>query len=272
MNKIESKNIKAYIGVDESLIENLPLEVILKNVIITDIEIENNKKLVLFEKEGDMLPTEKKSLRITARGLENGLRNTHDGCTYFGLSKEDNNKVIVNDFILNYKNDSIDKNNDNINSVFCIYFLRETKKYYLRNLNNSPSFFIYVKIEKKLFFKDKQLLIVGGENFIDLEVLENNSLKIIFGNNLKKTTKMISNKKQVLIGRRNDCDIQFEESCFSRVHITIDYNELSKSWTIQDGQNELKSTNGIWILKDSYEIIDSLTFKIDKSLFDITIE
>ena len=69
-----SSNIKNYIGVDESLIETLPLEVILKNVDITDLEIENNKKIILSEKEGDMFPNDKKTLKITARGLESGLR------------------------------------------------------------------------------------------------------------------------------------------------------------------------------------------------------
>ena len=235
-------SIKSYVGVDESLIETLPLEVIIKNVIITDVEIENNKKLLLTEKEGDLFPSEKKTLKITARGLENGLRNVPDGCSYFGLRKEDHNKNTVNDFVVNYNN------------------------------SNSINFFIYVKIEKKLHFKEKQFLIVGGENFIDLEVQENNALKIIYGNNLKKSTKIFQNKKQILIGRRNDCDIQFEEACFSRVHITIEYDESTKFWTIQDGHNEAKSMNGTWILKDCYEIIDQLTFKIDKSLFVITLE
>lgn len=262
-------SIKSYVGVDESLIETLPLEVIIKNVIITDVEIENNKKLLLTEKEGDLFPSEKKTLKITARGLENGLRNVPDGCSYFGLRKEDHNKNTVNDFVVNYNNSN---SIENINSIFCIYFLRETNKYYLRNLTNSANFFIYVKIEKKLHFKEKQFLIVGGENFIDLEVQENNALKIIYGNNLKKSTKIVQNKKQILIGRRNDCDIQFEEACFSRVHITIEYDESTKFWTIQDGHNEAKSMNGTWILKDCYEIIDQLTFKIDKSLFVITLE
>jgi len=267
--KIDSNtNVKSYVGVDHSLIETLPLEVILKNVIITDAEIENNKKLSLTEQEGDMLPTDQKKLIITARGLENSLRQKQDGCTYFGLKKENSKNEIVNDFIINYSSNNI----ENINSLFCIYFLRETKKYYLRNLTNSPSFFIYVKIEKKLQFKDKQFLIVGGENFIDLEIQENNSLKIIYGNNLKKSTKTVQNKKQILIGRRNDCDIQFEECCFSRVHITIEFDESTKSWTIQDGHGDSRSMNGTWILKESYEISDQLTFKIDKSLFVITLQ
>ena len=263
-------NIKSYVDVDESLIETLPLEVILKNVIITDFEIENNKKLLLTEKEGNMFPNDRKTLKITARGLENGLRKIHDGCSYFGLRKEDSNIVTVNDFVVNYQNNS--NSIENINSIFCIYFFRETNKYYLKNLTNSPNFFIYVKIEKKLNFKEKQFLIVGGENFIDLEVQENNSLKVIFGNNLKKSTKIVQNKKQILIGRRNDCDIQFEEACFSRVHITIEFDETTKSWTIQDGHNDSKSMNGTWILKDCYEITNMLTFKIDKSLFEITLE
>jgi len=254
-------------GMDESIIENLPLEVILKNVIITDAEVLDNKTIILTEKEGDMFPNDQKSLKISARGLGNGLRGIHDGCTYFGLKTADNNNTIVNDFLLNCKNVS----NDNTNLIFCIYFLRETKKYYLRRLTNSPNFFIYMRVEKKLYFKDKHFLLVG-ESFIDLEVQENNALKIVYGNNLKKQTKTISNKKQILIGRKDGCDIQFDESYFSKVHITIEHEDNAKLYSITDGHNDQKSTNGIWVLKDCYEITDHHTFKIDKSLFDITLQ
>lgn len=263
-----SSNVKTYVGVDQSIIENLPLDVILKNVSITDNEVDKNKKLLLSEKEGEMFPSDRKTLKINARGLEGGLRKAQDGCTYFGLKQTDSNDAVVNDMIVN----AASSVPDNLTTLFCIYFLRDTQKYYLKNLNSSPNFFIYAKIEKKLFFKDKQFLIVGGENFIDLEVQEGNSLKIIYGNNIKKSTKTVQNKKEILIGRRNDCDIQFEDSCFSRVHITVNYDDQSKCWTIQDGHGESKSMNGTWILKECYEIPDQFTFKIDKSLFSITLE
>jgi len=72
----------------------------------------------------------------------------------------------------------------------------------------------------------------------------------------------------VTIGRNKDCKIPFlGDKSFSRIHCSIVYDLLSKQWLVKDGYDK-PSTNGIWLYaKNSYEIQNGTSFRIQNSIF-----
>ena len=101
------------------------------------------------------------TLYFDTNGLKYGLRGKKDGYGFFGTSTHFHGKII-NDYVLNIKNDFENKNNDNIINIdkndipivyFVIYYEKENKKYYLKNVrkinyNNLESFIFSFAIYK----------------------------------------------------------------------------------------------------------------------------
>lgn len=80
---------------DSDMVENIPIELIQRGINITDKEEKENKIIYLevtifFKQEiqGNMFNG--KRLKITAKGLEGGLTEDHDGISFFGTSDKKN--------------------------------------------------------------------------------------------------------------------------------------------------------------------------------------
>lgn len=126
------------------------------NKIITDLDIQSNNKLEIIDYESKLIA--EKSLLINASGLVKGsLRNSKDGCTYFGLGKKNSSGDIACDYVLNlnYTSNINNKKGSLFSSTNCtlfkVFFEKENKGYYLSptyNSCNEDLFIIFVKLEK----------------------------------------------------------------------------------------------------------------------------
>ena len=177
------------------------------------------------------------------------------GIAYFGQNSI-NNKNFVG---INYNREKfVDYNK--IEIFFYIFYLRETKKYYLMPHNNS---IIFVKINPKTAFPINQGEIISLDNTILMikrnKSSFNNYLSIYYNqeNFIFKDEEYFNPNKYIKIGRDKNCDIIIENrKSVSRVNAIIKYNSKSDEWEIFDGDdNNRKSLNGIsFLIKGKYEI------------------
>jgi len=145
-------NLNGNVYNDNNILHNIN-NGISKDIVITDLEVQRNKKLELVETKGNILGG--RIVEINASGVVNGLRNKRDGSTLFGHLKYDNNRVRIiltknhiNDFILN-----MDQINESIYTMFKIefdkgmisltyQFNKDDEKYYLTG--ESKGLFIHL--------------------------------------------------------------------------------------------------------------------------------
>lgn len=188
------------------------------------------------------------------------MSHENKGITFFGQNniKNNNNRNFVP---INYNKEKFNDYN-NIEIFFYIYYLRETKKYYLKPNNNS---IMFLKIKPKTAFQINQGEILSFDNI--LLIIKRN--KSAFNNYLSidynqesftfKDEDYIIPNKYIKIGREKNCDIVIENrKSVSRINAIIKYNCKNEEWEIYDGdENNKKSLNGISILiKNQYEIND----------------
>lgn len=127
---------------NNTIIANDKEDLSISNPIVTDIEVQSNKKLELIDTEG--LVISEKKLLINAGGLcKGGLRNCKDGWTNFGPAKKDRNGNIINDYILSIQT------KHSVPTIFKIFFNRIEKQYYLFCEHSEDDLIIlFVKLEK----------------------------------------------------------------------------------------------------------------------------
>ena len=256
------------------------LIILLKNRNITEEEILSTKKLKIIGNPSDFFYD--KEIIINAGGIcketiisnnknENQYINNSPkqtkyeniGITYFGQNNINNNKNFV---FMNYNREKFnDYNNTDI--FFYIYYLRETKKYYLKPNINS---IIFLKIKPKTPYIIKQGEFLGFDNAILMirrnKSSLNNYLSIDYNqeNFIFKDEDYINNNRCIKIGRDKNCDIVIENRLsISRINAIIKYNYKTEEWSIYDGdENNKPSLNGIRImLKNQYEINENCDFE-----------
>ena len=185
------------------------------------------------------------------------MSNENKGISYFGQNSINNNNR--NFVCINYNKEKfIDYNN--IDIFFYIYYLRETKKYYLKPNNNS---IMFLKLNPKTPFPINQIEFLSLDNTI-LIIRRNKSsfnshLSIDYNqeNFIFKDEEYFNPNKYIKIGRNKNCDIIIENrKSVSRVNAIIKFNCKKEEWEIYDGdENNKKSLNGISVLiKNKYEI------------------
>ena len=172
------------------------------------------------------------------------------GIVLFGPENFNNNKNFIS---VNYNKSKFYEYN-NIDIFFFVYYLRETKKYYLiPNINS----FIFVKLNYKfpyvikigefLSIEDKIIFIRRIKSGIN-----NNYLKIDYENkeNIFKDHDYFINNRSIKIGRGNNCDIIIKNNKnISRINCVIVFNNIIKEWELYDGDGkEKQSLNGTRIL------------------------
>lgn len=237
------------------------------NRIITDEEVLSSSKLRLEEVEGNIFT--KKSVEINAAGLIGG-RNAKDGVSIFGKSSNNNFKC---DYELNYEGLT------EYPFIFTVYYLRETKSYYIRACSGknicNRLLFIRLSSDFEMPIKQREIISIGNNLFqlcpvkeICIEVTNLQKQEI---ENQKKT--FDRTKPKILIGRDQKCDLSFpNEKSYSRIQCTIEYNSNKKEWVIYDGTKGKQSTNGTWVFGlHSFPINDQMIIEVLSSKLKFSI-
>lgn len=238
------------------------------------------------------------SIRISPRGYINGLRNAKDGITYFGPSMEDeNNNIIVDVEICQHLREKIKT------YLFLIYYLQEQKKYYIRSSTEALGLILVKVQEKERYDLTRNELVMMGDLFfyfkvfIDdkglhvLEIIKLSSKKspsedcyrfeetYFESQSINEPSADSSGMEEkdeeeeeegeeinnlITIGRGENCTINFPKNKnFSKIHCCITYDNTENVFYFVDGNFNISSTNGIWIIpKHSMEIHDKMVFKI----------
>lgn len=229
------------------------------NRIITDEEVSSSSKLKLEEIEGNLFG--KKTVEINAAGLIGG-RNVKDGVAIFGKSANNNFKC---DYELNY---------EGLNEypfIFTVYYLRETKSYYIRSCSGKSIcnrlLFIRLSSDYEMPIKQREIISIGNNLFQLFPSKENcievTNLQKEESDNQKKTFDKTTQPK-ILIGRDQKCDFSFpNEKSYSRIQCTIEYISNKKEWVVYDGTKGKQSTNGTWVFAlHSFPIIDQMIIEV----------
>jgi len=56
------------------------------------------------------------------------------------------------------------------------------------------------------------------------------------------------NKNKIVIGRKNDCDLNINEDGFSRIQTTVFYDQSKEKWFLRDGTDGKTSLSGTWYI------------------------
>ena len=186
------------------------------------------------------------------------ISNENKGITFFGQNNINNNN---RNFVpINYNREKFSDYN-NIEIFFYIYYLRETKKYYLNPNANS---IMFLKLNPKIPFPIKQGEFLSFDNTILIikrnKSAFNNYLSIDYNQEsfIFKDEDYINSNKYIKIGREKSCDIVIENrKSVSRINAIVKYNCKSEEWELYDGDENKKSLNGISILiRNQIEIND----------------
>jgi hypothetical protein len=219
------------------------------------------------------------TIKINPLGMiENSLRKSKDGITYFGFVREvENNRNNLVDFLIepngNYESKYIGRH-------FKIFYNQNDYKYYIQDCGFGYGTFL--KIQKKTLIKNNFLISIGNSflvcevNSNDINNKLNNIIRIkVFSGNKDENSKVdytfnSLEKKIIVIGRSFNCDIKIDDDLLSRVNSTLIYND--NNWYLYDGNYESnpdsKSTNGTWIyLIEETEIYDNMIFKSNQNLW-----
>ena len=197
--------------------------------------------------------------------------NENKGITYFGQKNDNKSKNFIS---IKYNRQKFSDYNK-IDIFFYIYYLRETKKYYLNPNNDS---IMFLKIKTKTPFRIKQGEYLSIDNYILIIQRHksgfNNYLSIDYNqeNFIFKDEEYINNNKFIRIGRDKSCDIVIEKrKSISRVNVTIKYNYKDEEWDIYDGdENNKESLNGVRILiKNQLEINEDCEIEFLGQRFEI---
>lgn len=100
-------------------------------------------------------------------------------------------------------------------------------------MNNNVSVNRYTPTEFKMF-RNKDFL----KNYFSTLDIYPETIRLFIESQNKD---ILIGKKSFFVGRSSDCDIQFDESLVSRIHVIFYYND--GTWFIED----LSSKNGVWL-------------------------
>ena len=197
--------------------------------------------------------------------------NENKGITYFGQKKDNINKNYIG---INYNRKKFNDYNK-IDIFFYIYYLRETKKYYLNPNNDS---IMFLKIKPKTPYRIQQGEYLSIDNAILILQRHkfglNNYLSIDYNqeNFIFKDEDYININKCIKVGRDKSCDIIIENrKSISRLNVMIKFNYKDKEWDIYDGDEYNKeSLNGVRVLlKNQLEINEDCEIEFLGQRFEI---
>ena len=227
----------------------------------------------MIDVEGDLLFNKK--LFIDYNGLKNGLRNNKDGFVFFGSVAHFNGKII-NDFVLNIKDDNENNEKDIFSKIiFAIFYDKILGKFFFKNIRrlktenkeqinfNLIVFHIQkneVKIINNIIIQfgcsiNYYILIQLKDNIIQISLLRKAMEKIdetIFTFNTKDSPITIGESGKLKIPGKKKLSL-------------LIYDKVFNYWILKDPKSE------IWVYSDNkIELNKTILFKIGREIFQIS--
>ena len=226
----------------------------------------------MIDVEGDLLFNKK--LFIDYNGLKNGLRNNKDGFVFFGSVAHFNGKII-NDFVLNIKDDNENNEKDIFSKIiFAIFYDKILGKFFFKNIRrlktenkeqinfNLIVFHIQkneVKIINNIIIQfgcsiNYYILIQLKDNIIQISLLRKAMEKIdetIFTFNTKDSPITIGESGKLKIPGKKKLSL-------------LIYDKVFNYWILKDPKSE------IWVYSDNkIELNKTIIFKMGREIFQI---
>ena len=226
----------------------------------------------MIDVEGDLLFNKK--LFIDYNGLKNGLRNNKDGFVFFGSVAHFNGKII-NDFVLNIKDDNENNEKDIFSKIiFAIFYDKILGKFFFKNVRrlktenkeqinfNLIVFHIQkneVKIINNIIIQfgcsiNYYILIQLKDNIIQISLLRKAMEKIdetIFTFNTKDSPITIGESGKLKIPGKKKLSL-------------LIYDKVFNYWILKDPKSE------IWVYSDNkIELNKTIIFKMGREIFQI---
>jgi len=207
-----------------------------------------------------------KTYEINARGITPSLRGGKDGISIFGINFP-NNKDYLPDVRLNVPEEKIKKIKKQ--NVFLIYYRKDLQKFFLEPVfDNKEVFFVFVKIINPYLLTTEVVAFCVLSYIFKIRVNKNNKKELLIeygtNENLSQIEFNCEKKTEFYIGRKQDADIEINESQFSREQTMIYYE--NDNWYIKDGGKEKPSGSGTWLFLDKkYEIKSDMIFMVGTS-------
>ena len=175
------------------------------------------------------------------------LKEEKDECQiikFFWL-KSDNNKT---NYILNYTEPSLSQD-----YIFLICYIPELNLYKLKfnpillAKEISTNFLIQVSDTYPTIILPSTVLYLDTLK-LQLNPLSNGVIEIVNLNNKKRYLYHSIIKKEITIGRGEECDLSFPSyKNISKVQSTIYFDVIKRQWMIRDGYDDMSSEKGTWI-------------------------
>ena len=227
----------------------------------------------MIDVEGDLLFNKK--LFIDYNGLKNGLRNNKDGFVFFGSVAHFNGKII-NDFVLNIKDDNENNEKDIFSKIiFAIFYDKILGKFFFKNIRR-------LKTEKKeqinfnlivFHIQKNEVKIINNIiiqfgcsiNYYILIQLKDNIIQISL---LRKAMEKID--ETIFTFNKKDSPITIGESGKLKIPgkkklSLLIYDKVFNYWILKDPKSE------IWVYSDNkIELNKTILFKIGREIFQIS--
>jgi len=147
------------------------------------------------------------------------------------------------------------------------------KTYFIRDFAKGTG--LFAKIDKKFELIGEQIISFCNTHiFVNKIDKVDNVLKIKFLQGQFKDQSFAYNplnQSAVKIGRSKDLDIVYKDDSISRFQCSFLFD--NNTWYVQDGVDDKKSTNGIWLLASKgIEIQNDMIIKTGNSTFKTSIE
>ena len=175
------------------------------------------------------------------------LKDEIDECQiikYFWL-KSDNNK---NNYILNYTEPTLSQD-----YIFLICYIPELNFYkvkfnpILSAKETRTNFLIQVSDTYPTTILPSTVLYLDTLK-LQLNPLSNGVMEVVNLNNKKRYLYHSIIKKEITIGRGEECDLSFPSyKNISKIQSTIYFDVIKRQWMIRDGYDDMSSEKGTWI-------------------------
>lgn len=218
-----------------------------------------NGPLLSIEEVGNCSILNHNKLILNPGGLVGG-RNANDGVSYFTCNMNPND-TGVSDFVLNLK--KIEGDIDDF--IFIVYYKEENKKYYIKfSENTNVNKDIFLHLFNAMSMQIKQTEVISFGNFIFQIVPDKSKIRLINLNNDEKYDYTFKNGI-ITIGRNENCNICLDENGVSKIQCSLEYKD--GGWTLHDGYDGKKSTNGIYIAAShSYVLEEGMEIEVLSSV------
>ena len=264
-NKMNLRQGTAVIGTTTKEAQATETYDVPSNIPLTEEEVKSSLVVTMMNKDDSDLISPETELKFNGLGLINNGRNVKkkNGLIYFSNK---NTKNLKNDYQLNityFPLTSISDVNKSQNylHLFVIYFVKESNSYKINfkevskylfeeersddmqlQLYNQYNVIIHLSAVVPHRVISKQV-IVFGEQFMEVYSDGDNSLQIADLNNANLMS-FSADKKVVLIGNADSCDVVIKNKGLDDIQVTITFAQNLGLWVMKDGHEDKATSKG----------------------------